>query len=93
MTKDFKSLLKQELPEKISQVFEDYRLLQADIGTDVKSFGAYHSACKNALAHICMMMKILSLVETTDEENTIPNWLAQARTALQNEEDADDITD
>ena len=28
MTKDFKSLLKQELPEKISQVFEDYRLLK-----------------------------------------------------------------
>ena len=93
MTTDFKSLLKQELPKKISQVFEDYRLLEDDIGTDIKSFGAYHSACKNALAHICMMMKILSVVETTDNENNMPHWLAQARNALQQEEDTDDITD
>ena len=31
MTQDFKSLFKQALPEKISQVFEEYRLLEADI--------------------------------------------------------------
>lgn len=93
MTQDFKSLFKQALPEKISQVFEEYRLLEADIGTDIKSFGAYHSACKNALAHICMMMKILALAETSDDNSTVPNWLAQARDALQQEEDNDDTLD
>ena len=90
MTEDFKALLKQALPQKIIQVFEDYRLLTPDTNADIKTFGAYHSACKNALAHIWMMMKLLALVQENEQKDDTIDWLEKAKQALQQEENEND---
>lgn len=90
MTEDFKSVLKQALPEKIIEVFEDYRLLLPSASADIKAFGAYHTACKNALAHIWMMIKLLTLVEGDPERNECSDWLSKAKEALKSEENDDD---
>ena len=53
-TKDF---FLENIPEKLLTAlneYDDFTSQQAP--TDVKSFGAYHTACKSALSHILLLM-------------------------------------
>jgi len=60
------------------------RLLQEEIPPDAKGFTAYHNACKAALMHIALLMKLMvgSAPEKADNE---PDWLELAKEALKPE--------
>ncbi len=60
-----------------------------------KEFTAYHNACKSALMHIALLLKLIqNAPTTTSSKSDSPNWIMQARQALQpetEEEDTDDL--
>lgn len=51
--------------------------------TDAKEFSTYHTACKSALSHIALLMKLTTVHDKPDHENTLFDWIAKAKTAMQ----------
>ena len=77
--------LSESLKSALIQAVDSYETFkQADIPQDAKGFTAYHNACKSALTHIALLMKLIqsSSVDTSSSE---PDWLSQARLALAEE--------
>ena len=56
---------------------------------EAKEFGAYHNACKAALAHILMIQKLMQMPATKDEEPSLLDLLEQARKATKDESECD----
>ena len=87
---DLSESLAAELQRAVSS-YEAFK--QAEIPTDAKGFTAYHNACKAALMHMALLMKLMN-GEKTDPGTAEPDWLAAARSALATEteeEDNDDV--
>ena len=73
------------LPAKLLKTLQDYDDFTANPApSDVKSFGAYHLACKNALSHIVLLMRIL---QSKEKQEDTTEWLMQAKTAIAENED------
>ena len=73
------------LPAKLLKILQDYDDFTANPApTDVKSFGAYHLACKNALSHIILLLRILQTHQGQEENE---DWLIQAKEAMTDNED------
>ena len=85
-TKDF---FLENIPEKLLNALNDYdAFTMQPAPNDFKSFGAYHSACKSALSHILLLMKLLQAVGSNEDSNPADDWLKKAQQAvLQLEED------
>lgn len=85
-----------QLETAASRVIESYRTFmneEPEAG-DARAFAAHHAACKAALAHLDLLMKLAKIagLETDaaegDEEQA--RLLAQAREALNDDEGHDD---
>jgi hypothetical protein len=84
-----KGSLKESLPKRIGDAlacYDDFRGL--DPGETAKEFAAHHAACKSALSHIDLLVKLLRWAEG-DEKESLPleqlgetDLLARARKAL-----------
>jgi hypothetical protein len=100
MTDDLEALrrrLKAALPHRIAAAAEGYDQFTADPpGLDAKSFAAHHAACKSALAHIELLIKLArwasgELAQTQPEgDEELESLLAEARAALAQDETQDE---
>lgn len=84
------------LPEKLIKILQDYDDFTANPApSDVKSFGAYHLACKNALSHIVLLLRILQKekLPQSEQDDDTQGWLFEARTAIADTEDDDMCSD
>ena len=79
------------LPEKLLKILQDYDNFTANQApNEIKEFGAYHLACKNALSHIVLLLRLLENRKNEDEtEKEIQGWLFKAKTAMTNNENED----
>ena len=72
------------LPEKLAAVLQEYNDFTAQPAPlEAKSFGAYHTACKNALSHMVLLMKMLQLVDEDNQNETPNDWLNKAKLAME----------
>ena len=77
--------LSESLRSALMQAVRSYEVFkQADIPQDAKGFTAYHNACKSALTHIALLMKLIQ-GSSADTPSAEPDWLAVARSALSEE--------
>lgn len=85
-----------QLETAATRVIESYRTFmndEPDAG-DARAFAAHHAACKAALAHLDLLMRLARLAgveaEATDGSEEQARLLAEARAALAGDEDSDD---
>ena len=78
------------LPQAIIQALQSYRNFSGGIATEeAKEFSAHHAACKAALAHIELLLKLArqsDLVGVTDNEkdkNALTDMITKARIELE----------
>ena len=75
------------LPKKLLKTLQDYNDFTANPAPgDIKSFGAYHLACKNALSHIVLLMRILQ-TKQSESDQISQDWLSKAKSAITDDED------
>ena len=85
--KSFKTDLSEQLSCGLKEAILSYQRFQKnEIPSDAKGFTGYHNACKAALMHIALLLK---LIPESDKETSVEtnDWLAQARQALQTEDE------
>lgn len=83
-----RGLVAAEIDRAIERVVASYRAFASaqPIATDAKEFAAHHAACKAALAHLDLLLKIAKITETpaangqTDDERLA--LVAEARAAV-----------
>ena len=81
--------IKEYLKRGLERAVNSYQTFQqSEIPTDAKGFTAYHQACKAALTHIALLLKLIPEEDQADIVQA--DWLALAREALQSREDEDD---
>jgi pyrroloquinoline quinone (PQQ) biosynthesis protein C len=94
--KALRALISAQLEAAATRVIESYRTFMNDEpeAGDARAFAAHHAACKAALAHLDLLMRLARLVgvepeavEASEEEAQL---IAEAREALAGEEDSDD---
>ena len=61
--------------------------LAKETWTDAKEFSAYHSACKNVLSHIALLIKLSADGEEQIKDNLLFDWTQKAKNALREMED------
>lgn len=84
LSESFKSGLRRAV-----QSYEDFK--EQEIPFDAKGFAAYHNACKSALLHIALLLK-MSQVSQTSNASSAENWVEAARVALDDDmEENDDL--
>lgn len=92
-----KGLVSAEIDRAIERVVSAYQAFAASAPavTDAKEFAAHHAACKAALAHLDLLLKIAKITEVpatagqADDERLA--LVAEARAALcSNDADEDD---
>lgn len=72
------------LPEKILKAFCAYDDFSSRPPADeVKEFSAYHTACKNALAHVVALLRLSEIVQAGSDDNSAQEWLSKAQMSLQ----------
>ena len=82
--------LSEPLKSGLIHALESYeRFKTQEIPSDAKGFTAYHNACKSALSHIALLVK-LCLGNQAFEESTEQNWVVAAHAALDDGEDEND---
>ncbi len=96
MTDDLDTLrrrLKQALPMRIAAAASGYDQFTAEPpGLDAKTFAAHHAACKSALAHIELLIKLARWAAgeipspAGESEESLDALLAEARAALAEDE-------
>ena len=85
--KPFKTDLSEQLSRGLKEAIQSYQQFQkTEIPSDAKGFTGYHNACKAALMHIALLLKLIpdSGEGETMEKN---DWLTQARLALKTEDE------
>lgn len=95
---DLRARLSHDLPRHIGTALAAYDGFAAgEAGEDAKAFAAHHTACKAALAHVDMLIKLLRWAEgegggaEETGETDVTVLLARARAALgQDGEDMED---
>ena len=81
--------IKDYLRRGLERAVNSYQTFQqSEIPTDAKGFTSYHQACKAALTHIALLLKMIPSENSAVSPQT--DWLALAREALQSREDEDD---
>ena len=94
--KALRAQISAQLEAAATRVIESYRTFMNDEpeAGDARAFAARHAACKAALAHLDLLMRLARLVgvepeavEASEEEARL---IAEAREALAGEEDSDD---
>lgn len=71
------------LPKKLQEALQAYHLFTSvKAPEDVKSFAAYHTACKNALSHMILLMKMIQLSDSNNADNIIDDWLEKSKQAI-----------
>ncbi len=56
------------LPESIARALGSYRrFMEGDVPDDAKGFSAHHTACKVAIAHVELLLKLARWAELPDE--------------------------
>lgn len=94
--KALRAQISAQLEAAATRVIESYRTFMNDEpeAGDARAFAAHHAACKAALAHLDLLMRLARLVgvepeavEASEEEARL---IAEAREALAGEEDSDD---
>lgn len=83
--------LRAPLTEALHQALTSYLAFRATPAPldDAKAFTAHHNACKSALLHMALLLKLSLALDRPRQETTITDWLDLARQALENE-DTDD---
>ncbi len=73
--------------EKAVQAYQAFA--QSDCPMQAKDFNVYHSACKSALLHIALLVKILDLPKDKNEtqQNDLLDLIHQAKKDLKDEND------
>lgn len=95
MAEDFKKFQKRlhrRLPEQMKAVWQDYlAFCQCPVPDDAKAFSAHQQACKNALAHLLILMKLGAFPETEADPSAQENeWIQAARAAIAETEEKED---
>ena len=89
---DTKKQISGFLPDAIGQTLKSYyRFAQQDAPDEAKEFSAHHSACKVAIAHIELLIKLArwaDLPDVNDEDNNQQMMLAAMMQQAQAEIDA-----
>jgi hypothetical protein len=85
-----------QLETAASRVIDSYRTFmdaEPDAG-DARAFAAHHAACKAALAHLDLLMKVARIAgvdgDAAEGDEEQARLLAQARVALDGDEGHDD---
>lgn len=82
------------LPDAIERAIQSYREFYAqETATDAKAFSAHHSACKAAIAHIELLLKLAAWAHlpSGDDDDGLADMIAQAQgTLMTYQEDADE---
>ncbi len=80
--------LSEHLSRDLQRALDSYQTFeQGDIPTDSKGFTAWHNACKSALLHIALLIKLIQTTPRPSDEkevNTPADWLTKAHDALKN---------
>ncbi|MBQ7413337.1 MAG: hypothetical protein IJV07_03570 [Alphaproteobacteria bacterium] len=74
----------------LNRALASYRRFQtSEAPLDAKGFTAYHNACKAALLHIAVLLKLVPPDSQTNQ-NRAGDWLAAAQAALRSETEGKD---
>ena len=85
---DLSASLKSGLSRAV-QSYEEFK--EQDIPYDAKGFAAYHNACKSALMHIALLLK-MSQSNRGSDAPAAETWVEAARSALLDDmEENDDM--
>ena len=77
--------LLESLKSGLNKAIESYHNLQREsIPLETKEFTAYHNACKAALMHIALLIKLIQGNAPTDSLSQT-DWISAARQALYSE--------
>ncbi len=86
--KTLKKHLLKTLPKQIATVIADYEEFSSlKAPDDPKGFAAHHAACKTAIAHVDLLLKLAKWTEGENlQENTenLVDLIAKAKSALDN---------
>ncbi len=78
--------LSEHLVRDLQRALSSYQTFeQGDIPTDAKGFTAWHNACKSALLHIALLVKLIQTTPRLSKDktnDTAIDWLSKARDAL-----------
>lgn len=62
------------LPDAIAKALTSYhKFMEAEIGPDAKDFSAHHGACKVAIAHIDLLLKLARWADLPDARTGTSN--------------------
>ena len=83
------------LPDAIETALISYRIFSTKDNTDTpKIFGEHHNACKAAIAHIELLLKLARWIDSDDQNNTknerLRTLLLNAKDELSGKEGIDD---
>ena len=79
------------LPKKLQETLQAYHLFTSvKVPEDIKSFAAYHTACKNALSHMVLLMKMIQLSDAGNGDNIVDDWLERSKEAINQLEEEDE---
>ena len=72
---DMRTKIAHHLPAAFEAAIESYKSFYSDTPTDdAKSFSAHHSACKAAIAHLQLLIKLSDWVEADTSEDDLENF-------------------
>ncbi|PCI00622.1 MAG: hypothetical protein COB76_03150 [Alphaproteobacteria bacterium] len=78
----------QALPDAIETAIQSYRdFMRQDNSETPKMFGDHHNACKAAIAHIELLLKLARWIDLDDQNNQQKNRIKKLLNNAQNELD------
>lgn len=80
MSSDVKNRLGQVLSPVLDKALADYQsFLHQSVSLDPKEFSAFQNACKGALAHIALLLKLSGQSENPETEPDFATLIEEAR--------------
>lgn len=88
-----KEVILRLLPEKIIQTVNQYDAFTAEPPpVEAKAFIQYQQAAKSALAHLLLLLKLETCLQSENQTPSVPqDWIQAARQALDEENDESDF--
>ncbi len=89
---EFQKRLNARLPDQIKTVWEDYlAFCHVPAPDEAKAFSAHQQACKNALAHVLILIKLAAMTEPPSDRTVLQtDWIRAAQNALNQTEEIED---
>lgn len=89
----FRIQLIEDLPSLLDKAISDYKDVAMEQSTnDIKSFAAHQAACRTALTHLQLLVKLAAWAEdatdgemASDVDNSLDTLIFEARAALQDQ--------